>query len=830
MIINKAFNSSCRSEQNGAGRDKLRKFSSLFSSLSAGLILGLAVEATAEDIDMVMVPLENSLVANSVERIARLTPMGYTTEVANKDGIINWLQVDLGQSIMIEKVKLFPYLNSFGIDSPHFPVRFKIDASDDPEFRTSACIVDHTQADIPPQQDVVGVYPANKVSGRYVRLTVTKVNNKENSKKIVTRKYNLSKLEVWSKYRDMAEGKPISDSMNGYLGVTPLTRQPRPQGEGVITDNPSNVIPVKDWKPVADQAKKPMGCVHLADSVFDQALRDNITYLLESFTVDEMLREFRLRAGKPISPDLRKPHDFWEKTLAGSNAGRFLMGVGNTLRWIEHEELRKRMNALVDGIEECRQPNGYIMAYPENTIFSSERGAYTRSWLTQGLIEAGYAGNPKAFELLRGYYDWFNKSSYLPELLRRAGQGVQGMIANSRMYFSPVGKPEDLQIVQRYFQENYWLKQLAQREPESIWKYPYDHPHSYLITALEPYLDLYRATGKEQYLHAAQGGWDLFYDNWQQVGGSFSVREGDVHPPKSYYLHKGNGEICANSFWIFYNQRFHQLDPHQEKFVGEIEKSIYNVMLAAFDRSNGPKIGWQLPLDGRKPGGSRVNTCCEGQATRVYGALPEFIYTLAGDGIFVDLFQASSIEHQIAGQSLTLKMETTFPLQPDVALSIKLDKALACNINIRVPSWVASDMPILVNGKPFATGKAGSYVLIHRTWNDGDTIGFTLPMDFKMTQYDGIERIPGLDQYAIEYGPILLALVGPMETLPGNFATSSFRLAIDSKQLLGKLTPKNGEPLHFTIAGYPEHEYMPFWKVTTKQSFTCFPILEKSKP
>jgi DUF1680 family protein len=798
--------------------------------LSAGMfLLGLGVNASAQEIDMVMVKLDASHVKESVERIARFTPLGYASEPAHKDGIVRWLQVDLGQPVSIEKVKLYPHLIEYGIDSPFFPIRFKIDAADDPEFKTSACIVDCTRADVPSPQDVVGIYPARGVKGRYVRLTVTKVNNRENSKKIITRKYDLSKLEVWSKERDVAEGRPIRDSINGDLGITLLTRHPRPQGEGVFTDNLENVIPSKEWKPVAYLAKTPRASVQVTNGVFEQAVRDNIVYLLESFTVDEMLREFRERAGKPNPPNLRKPSDFWETTLAGSCAGRFLTGAGNTLRWMENAELRQRMNTLVDGIAECRQTNGYIMAYSEDTIFQSERGAYTRSWLTQGLIEAGYAGNPKAFELLRGYYDWFDRNPYLPELLRRAGQGVQGMIANTRLYFTPVGKPEDLQVIQRYFQENYWLEQLAKRDPDAFWKYPYDHPHSYLITSLEPYLDLYRATGKALYLQAAQGGWDLLHDNWQLPGGSFTIRESDVHPPKSYFLHKGAGEICGSAFWIFFNQRFHQLDPYKEKFVDEIEKSIYNVMLAAFDCMEGPRIGWQLPLDGRKPGGSRVNTCCECQGTRVYSALPEFIYMLAADGVFVDLFQASTVEHQIAGQSLTVKMETVFPFQPGVRLSLKLAKPLACKLNIRVPAWAAADMPVLINGVTTVTGKPGSYVTLERTWKDGDTLQFSLPMGFKLTHYEGIERIPGQEQYTLEYGPLLMAVIGPMETTPGNFATSRLALAVDAKDLIKKLAPKNGEPLHFTIAGCPEHEYKPYWKITPKQSFTCYPILEGDK-
>jgi DUF1680 family protein len=157
------------------------------------------------------------------------------------------------------------------------------------------------------------------------------------------------------------------------------------------------------------------------------------------------------------------------------------MGAANTLHWIDDPELRSRMNAVVEGIAECRQRNGYIMAYPEDTFFVSERGAYTRSWLTHGLIEAGIAGNERAFELLRGYYDWYNSRPFLSQALRGCIQGGQGMVANSRMYFTPVGQPEDIQTLQRYFQENYWMDDLAAYRPDAVWQYPYDRPHVYLL-------------------------------------------------------------------------------------------------------------------------------------------------------------------------------------------------------------------------------------------------------------------------------------------------------------------------------------------------------------
>ncbi len=85
------------------------------------------------------------------------------------------------------------------------------------------------------------------------------------------------------------------------------------------------------------------------------------------------------------------------------------MGAGNTLRWINDIALRDMMDAVVDGIEACRNDTtGYILAFPPEGFMHSEQGDYGRSWFTQGLIEASKAGNKKAAPLLRSMYDWFN--------------------------------------------------------------------------------------------------------------------------------------------------------------------------------------------------------------------------------------------------------------------------------------------------------------------------------------------------------------------------------------------------------------------------------------
>ncbi len=496
------------------------------------------------------------------------------------------------------------------------------------------------------------------------------------------------------------------------------------------------------------------------------------------------------------------------------------MGAGNTLRWINDTGLRKRMDSIVDVIDECKEPDGYIMAYPKYRIFSGEYGAYTRSWVTHGLIEAGYAGNDKAFSLLRNFYDWFNGSCYLPELLRRAGQGSQGIIPSTRMYFTPVGKPEDILVVQRYFQENYWMKEMAERDPKSIWLYPYDRPHNYLLTAIEPYLDLYRATGDRKYFDAASGGWDLYHENWEHVGGSIAICEGtDPYPPKSYFLHQSTGELCGSVFWAFLNQRFHLIDPDQERYVTEIEKSIYNVLIANQDGEKG--IRYHAVLVDHKDLESRqhhcMSTCCEGQGTRMIGALPEFIYSVADNGVYVDLFAPSTIKYSTENGDMSLKMITDFPYEGKVRLVVALAGPTASVIRIRVPSWAAGDMSVNVNGKRSVRGKPGTYVNISRLWKNNDEITFTVPMNFRMTKYTGEEQDLVFDRYALEYGPVLLAYVSLHDS------KENILLPVSPARLIKSLRPVPGKPLHYTIDGNADFEYMPYFEVQD-QTFSCYPF------
>ena len=155
----------------------------------------------------------------------------------------------------------------------------------------------------------------------------------------------------------------------------------------------------------------------------------------------------------------------------------------------------------------------------------------------------------------------------------------------------------------------------AKREKAIIWRYPYDRPHNYLLTTIEPYFDLYRATGDGKYLEAVKGAWDLYKENWLHINGSIAICEGtELYQPKSYFLTRHTGELCGSVFWIKLNQRFHLINPEEEKYVNEIEKCIYNVGIANQKGVDG--IRYFNRLVGQKdkvhgPYVQKMNSCCE---------------------------------------------------------------------------------------------------------------------------------------------------------------------------------------------------------------------------
>ena len=131
---------------------------------------------------------------------------GYHSAIMSEPDVEKWVQVDLGEKVMIDEIVLIPARPTDFPDSPGFgfPSRFRIDVSDDPEFGSRQMIVDHTGADFENPGDKSFVIQVN-MPARYIRVTATRLWKRTND--FV---FALAELQASSEKKNLALGKTVT--------------------------------------------------------------------------------------------------------------------------------------------------------------------------------------------------------------------------------------------------------------------------------------------------------------------------------------------------------------------------------------------------------------------------------------------------------------------------------------------------------------------------------------------------------------------------------------------------------------------------------------------
>ena len=144
-------------------------------------IAALTVRARAKG-GAALEALDNLIAAARKPAAALADRHGWHSAIEQKQGTPKWVQVDLGRRAVLNQVVLHPCRDDFnGIGEGFgFPLRFKIEASDDPGFTTGvAVLADETAADVG-NPKIKAVSCGVDVTARYVRVTATKLAPRRN--------------------------------------------------------------------------------------------------------------------------------------------------------------------------------------------------------------------------------------------------------------------------------------------------------------------------------------------------------------------------------------------------------------------------------------------------------------------------------------------------------------------------------------------------------------------------------------------------------------------------------------------------------------------------
>lgn len=222
-------------------------------------------------------------------------------------------------------------------------------------------------------------------------------------------------------------------------------------------------------------------------------------------------------------------------------------------------------------------------------------------------------------------------------------------------------------------------------------------------------------------------------------------------------------ETCVGVTWMKFCSQILRLtgDPSA---VDEIEKYIYNGLLGAMKPSgdgfsyvnlfNGEKVtnyGWGTTF------GSLPVTCCNLNGPMGLAYIP-FVAVMESDrGPVVNLYNAARAELSTPqGDSLSLRIETDFPLSDRVLVRVDPHAASLFTLSLRIPSWSERTV-VKVNGKKVRSVEPGAYLSLERTWEPGDRVELAFDMRCRLLDAPRGSNRAGDSFQALVWGSIVLA-------------------------------------------------------------------------
>jgi hypothetical protein len=193
-------------------------------------------------------------------------------------------------------------------------------------------------------------------------------------------------------------------------------------------------------------------------------------------------------------------------------------------------------------------------------------------------------------------------------------------------------------------------------------------------------------------------------------------------------------------------------------------------------------------------------TCCTGTRPMAVADYHALVYFHNHDSLCVNLFTPSSVRWSLGDTTVGVRQRTQFPEGEEANFDVTLSRPADFALRLRCPVWLASPMQVSVNGQTvLAAADSENWVVIRRSWRDGDRLHVRLPMTLKSTRFQPDRAVPE----ALVKGPLVLALQTPDGRLPKRII----------KDLLGSLSPEPNQPLHYLVQTAPSVRVSPFYEL-----------------
>jgi hypothetical protein len=592
----------------------------------------------------------------------------------------------------------------------------------------------------------------------------------------------------------------------------------------------------------------PLASVRLAPSIFQEQQEINARYL-DSLAVDRLLHSFRVTAGIPSSAT---PYKGWEDPtceLRGHFAGgHFLSAVALASAASGNTVLKSRGDELIAGLDACQKKIGtrYLSAYPTELFEHLAQGKpvwapfYTYHKIMAGLLDMySLAGNADALRIAEGMgqwaheYFWGISAEQRLRMLRTEYGGMNEVLAN----LAAVTKKERYLDAAHLFEQPGFLDPLAARRDELQGLHANTHVPKIIGAAR-----MYEVTGDRRYRDIAEYFLAEVLAARNYVIGNTSLDEHWKTPPNQLNgtLAWTNAECCV-AYNLMKLERLVFGWTADARWMDAYERALFNCRLGTQNSQGLKQYFFPLAAGYWRAYNSPEESfwCCTGTGVEEFAKFTDTIYFRRGSEIYVNQFIPSTLDWKEEG--LLLEQVTQFPREHGTTLKIKFSRPAQRTIHLRIPHWTTEEAQVKINGRPLdAMADPGSYLALRKTWQDGDTISVSLPMELRQEPLLG----DNLTAAAL-YGPLVLAAdLGPGpadeasrvihsgETVPKNLpAASPLPKAAASSEAKTEqwIQVESTSELRFTAAGESaKSQLMPMYQ-SSDQRYSVYWQMQSPK-
>ncbi|MDZ4716306.1 MAG: glycoside hydrolase family 127 protein [Cytophagales bacterium] len=473
-----------------------------------------------------------------------------------------------------------------------------------------------------------------------------------------------------------------------------------------------------------------------------------------------------------------------------SDVFKALEAIAYSLKNHPDPELEKKADSWIDKIAAAQLPDGYI-----NTYYTL--GDFEKRWTDMSMHEDYNGGH--LIEAAVAYHNATGKRKLLDVAIRFADH-FDGLFGPTKKHWVTGHQELELALVKlfhatgnrKYLTLSHWLLEerghkYARGYTWTDWKdtaYAQDvvpvrqqkEITGHAVRAMYLYTgaaDVAALTGDEGYVQAMETVWeDVVHRNMFLTGGigSSGRNEGfstdyDLPNEQAYC------ETCASVGMVFWNQRMNLMTGNG-KFIDVLERSLYNGARDGLSLS-GDRFFYGNPLASRGQHYRREwfgTACCPSNIARLVASLGDYIYGVSADGLWVNLFVGSNTSVRIGKTAVPVFMETNYPWDGNVMLTVQPASKVRFAMRVRIPGWargeaVPGDLyrfedkqvkpySFTVNGKTVTYTIESGYAVITREWKKGDVLELKLPMDVRRV-VSRPEVTQNEDRVAIQRGPLV---------------------------------------------------------------------------